>query len=150
MLKISILFTGAILLSGCGFSFAKPTKYVEPVKDITELHDVCVYKNIETFMTYNEAEKIITTKLDDLKISYELKNKEDLKNCQYLLAYNIRRDVGIPTYLSIMEVTLSNEKNVLGSIQYYYSLSGLSVSAESMKSTDKIILSLLNEMFVQQ
>lgn len=138
-----------LLLTGCGYSFDKPSTNIEPIKDVQALQNVCVYQSDSSMLSYDGAEKLITDKLTSLNVSYKT-TKDNLANCSYTLAYDVRRAVDTLTYLANLDIQVNDSEGYsIGSAKYYFYNNGglLTLSSASFKSTDSEINKLLDQLF---
>lgn len=148
--KFLLFITFLIVLTGCSISFEKPSIDIEPVKNISQLHDICIYQDVSSLTSYDMAQKLITDKLTALNISYKLTDSDSLNNCPYTLSYDVRRAVDIPTYLSHMDIQINDsEGSSIGWIQYFYIPEGnlITISSSSFTKTDIEINNLLDKLF---
>lgn len=148
--KFPLIMTMLIILTGCSISFEKPSVDIEPVKNVSQLHDVCIYQDVSSFTTYDTAPKLITDKLTSLNISYKLTDRNNLADCPYTLSYDVRRAVDIPTYLSHMNIQINDKEGYsIGSIQYFYVPGGylITISSSTFTKTDTEINNLLDKLF---
>lgn len=139
-----------MLLTGCGYSFDKPSTSIEPIQNVQALQNVCVYQSDSSMLSYDGAEKLITDKLTSLNVSYKTTTKDNLANCSYTLAYDVRRAVDTLTYLANLDIQVNDSEGYsIGSARYYFYNKGgfLTLSSASFKSTDAEINKLLDQLF---
>lgn len=150
MHKFPLVIIFLVTLTSCSISFEKPSIDIEPVKNISQLHDICIYQDVSSLTSYDMAQKLITDKLTALNISYKLTDRNNLADCPYTLSYDVRRAIDIPTYLSHMDIQINDSEGYsIGWIQYFYILEGklLTISSSTFTKTDTEINKLLDKLF---
>ena len=147
--NIVVIAIMSTLITGCSVSFKNPSANIEPISNISELNNVCIYQDVSTISSYGKAGEIISNKLNTLNISNKLVNKENLNDCTYTLSYTILKAINIPTYLSYMYVDVlnTNEERV-GSIKYNNRSNGslFTLSSASFTDTDEKINEFLDKL----
>ncbi|QYN43821.1 hypothetical protein GYM75_02670 [Gilliamella sp. ESL0441] len=147
--NIVVIAIMSTLITGCSVSFKNPSANIEPISNISELNNVCIYQDVSTISSYDKAGEIISNKLNTLNISNKLVNKENLNDCTYTLSYTILKAINIPTYLSYMYVDVlnTNEERV-GSIKYNNRSNGslFTLSSASFTDTDEKINEFLDKL----
>ena len=147
--NIVVIAIMSTLITGCSVLFKNPSANIEPISNISELNNVCIYQDVSTISSYDKAGEIISNKLNTLNISNKLVNKENLNDCTYTLSYTILKAINIPTYLSYMYVDVlnTNEERV-GSIKYNNRSNGslFTLSSASFIDTDEKINEFLDKL----